>query len=40
MKPFLKRIWIWMREHVVMLPVEKDGRTDSKSGAVGFRWKF
>ena len=36
----MRRLWRWIKEHVVWLAPEKDGRTDSKGGGVGIRFKF
>lgn len=36
----IKRIWDWLRTHVVWITIEKDPKTDVRGGAAGFRWRF
>lgn len=40
MKARMKRLLLWLKAHLVVMQLEKDKRTDSKGGAVGFRFWF
>jgi len=39
-KRFFLKIVAVLKKHVVWMAPEKDNRTDSKGGGVGFRWNF
>lgn len=36
----MRRVWLWLKAHLVAIKIEKDQRTDSKGGAAGFRFWF
>ena len=36
----LKKVWLWLKAHAVWMAPERDGRTDTKGGGVGFRFWF